>query len=410
MLAHAKALWSTAIRATPKWLAAAPAVAVVALAVWSGQGRATGAGVIRVRMGGDQAATRVVIELERSAHGELVSDQGLSDRVVLALPGVEAPDDLHGSGQGLVKAWSVDEAAGAARLELELSKKAQVRRRFLLPPADGVKVYRYVIDLQAQGAPEPPLNGRLDVGQDLNRPHKAAATALATRQPPAPAPAQRPGKRVVVIDAGHDLTLAAARALKTRLERTGRYKVVLTRTQDVFVPLNSRVAIARRAGADLFISLHANSAQDATVRGASVYTLSDRGVDRAERKALRHDDWLRDPSAAPKDPTVNRILLDLTQRDTTNRSSAFARLALDRLQGETPLLQSGHRDANFAVLLAPDVPCVLIEMGFITNPDDEAELADHERRGALMNAVAEAVDDYFGQGRSGGYAQVAALP
>src|SRR5262249_42600721 len=110
----------------------------------------------------------------------------------------------------------------------------------------------------------------------------------------------------------------------------------------------------------------------------------------------------------PRDPAVNRILLDLTQRDTTNRSSSFARVLLTRLEGQTDLLQRSHRDAGFAVLLAPDVPAVLIEMGFITNPGDETELSDPVRRGKLMDAVAQAVDDYFGAGDGG--TAVAALP
>ncbi|HEY3813081.1 MAG TPA: N-acetylmuramoyl-L-alanine amidase [Caulobacteraceae bacterium] len=401
----------------PRWLAAVPVLAILVLGASSEQGRATGQGVVRVRMGGDRVATRVVIELARSAHGQLINgEDGPADKVVLALAGVDVADDLHGQGLGLVKAWSVEGAAGAAKLELDLNRKAAVRRRFLLPPGDGVNVYRYVVDLEAPGPVPPPPR---------TRPAMPLAQALAQRplRESAAAPAAVPaGKRTIVIDPGHGghdpgaqgssshektLTLAAAKALKARLERTGRYRVVLTRSSDEYIPLEGRVAIARRAGADLFISLHADSGSDPRIHGATVYTLSEHGVDRAARVALRHDDWLRDAPAQPRDPEVNRILLDLTQRDTSNRSSTFANLLLTRIETRTPLLQSGHRDAGFAVLLAPDVPAVLLEMGFITNPADEAELSDPVRRGQLMDAVAQAVDDYFGAG--GGYPQVVAL-
>ena len=148
--------------------------------------------------------------------------------------------------------------------------------------------------------------------------------------------------------------------------------------------------------------------QDASpqVRGASVYTLSEHGADRAARKALVGGDWIA--SGAPADPAVDRILLDLTQRATQNRSAAFAHMLLDRLDGRTAILRRSQRDAGFAVLLAPDVPAVLLEMGFITNPEDEAALNDPEHRARLVDGIADAVDDYFAA--DGGATSIAALP
>jgi N-acetylmuramoyl-L-alanine amidase len=216
-------------------------------------------------------------------------------------------------------------------------------------------------------------------------------------------------RKVVVIDAGHggkdpgasggrahekDLTLAAARALKKRLERDGRYRVVLTRSGDSFVPLGQRVQIARRANADLFISLHADAGLDPETRGATVYTLSDQGSDRAARKLISND-WFMNVSLPGRDKAVNRILLDLTQRATKNQSSAFAETLVDNIGSQTVLLRRSHRDAGFVVLLAPDVPAVLLEMGFVTNPDDEHTLADNGKRSRLMNAVGDAIDTYF---------------
>jgi N-acetylmuramoyl-L-alanine amidase len=379
-----------------RWAALIPiAAAVLLVAAFARQGVASGEGVMSVRMGGDLEATRVVVELGKSAKGRLISDASAPGSVVLALPGVEVSGEMKGRGAGLVKSWSVDEAAGAARLELALTGKAIVRRRFLLPPGDGVKAYRYVIDLEAEPASAAvrPTTATVASASSL------AATLHA-----------RTGKRVVVIDPGHggkdpgaagavsvekDVTLAAARALKSKLERTGRYRVVLTRASDLYIPLETRVSIARKAGADLFISLHADSDADPMIKGASVYTLSEKGVDRAARKVMSGDNWFRDMSLPGQDPAVDRILLDLTQRATSNRSSAFARLLIDDLDRTTALLQRSHRDAGFVVLLAPDVPAVLLEMGFITNSEDEARLNDPSRRARLVEAVAEAVDSYF---------------
>jgi len=170
--------------------------------------------------------------------------------------------------------------------------------------------------------------------------------------------------------------------------------VVLTRTNDVYIPLESRVQIARAADADLFISLHADSGPTTANRGASVYTLSERGESRVTR-VLRKDDWLMPASLPGADRTVGEIILDLTQRSTRNRSAEFATLLLENIADETPLLRRSHRDGNLMVLLAPDVPAVLLEMGFINNAEDERQLTDPARRTRLMNAVGDAVDAWF---------------
>ncbi|MDP1961923.1 MAG: N-acetylmuramoyl-L-alanine amidase, partial [Reyranella sp.] len=191
-----------------------------------------------------------------------------------------------------------------------------------------------------------------------------------------------------------DLTLAAAKALRTRLERTGRYRVVMTRSSDAYIPLDTRVKIARDADADLFISLHADSGPTTLTRGASVYTLSERGESRATT-VLRKDDWLMPASLPGADRTVGEIILDLTQRSTRNRSAVFAELLLDHIADETTLLSRSHRDGNLAVLLAPDVPAVLLEMGFVNNIEDERLMADPSARAKLMDAVGDAVDAWF---------------
>lgn len=354
---------------------------------------AASADVLKVRLGGDKSETRLVLDVNQKVSGKLLSDGVADGKVVVSLADVDVPQGMAGGAHGLVKKWSVADSGSAAKVTIELASDAVVRRRFLLPPGDGVTNYRYVIDL------------------------KSTAEVPAAKLTKAPAPARpvtvvkatTPSKRVIVIDAGHggkdpgargatsrekDITLAAARALKARLEKSGRYKVVMTRDSDVFIPLESRVKVARRADADLFISLHADAGPDETTRGLSVYTLSEKGAGRASR-VMGKEDWLVNASYAKANPTVNQILMDLTQRATKNRSAQFAELLLDHVDEEVPLLRRSHRDAGFVVLLAPDVPAVLLEMGFITSPDDESVLATAGGRKRLMDAVGDSIDAYF---------------
>lgn len=354
----------------------------------AGRGLASGAmgEVMRVRFGGDAERTRVVVDLDRTSRGQVIQS-GDDGRVVLALSGVHPPRGMSGQGLGLVRGYRVAGSGAAARVELDLASSAEIERRFILPPGDGVTHYRYVVDLKATG--------------------RAPAARPADRRA-APRPAERP---LVVIDAGHggrdpgargahvnesEITLAAALALKQELERSGRYRVRLIRDSNVYVDLYRRVAIARQADADLFISLHADAGADPATRGASVYTLSEQGAGRAVREFTRGDNWHRNLNLPGRDASVDRILLDMTQRATQNRSAVLARTLLTELEGAShPMLRRSHRDAGLAVLLAPDVPAVLLEMGFITNPEDERLLNDARQRRRLMRAVAEGIDRYF---------------
>jgi N-acetylmuramoyl-L-alanine amidase len=377
-------------------LAFAGAVVGCLAIVAGAQAASSKADVLKVRLGGDRAETRIVIDLDRSATGKVASDGSGDRRVVVNLPGVAIDNALQGGGLGLVKAWMVDEGPGGARLRVDLADDAVIKRRFLLPPADGVANYRYVIDLAAKNSPPAPVKAAQESARFVSAPVKKPALPL---------------KKVVVIDAGHggkdpgargskghekDVTLAAALALKSQLEKTGRYKVVMTRDKDVYVDHAVRVQIARRADADLFISLHADSGKDPDLRGASVYTLADRATGRSA-KFVSKDDWFMQ-AGEDGDRGVSTILLDLTQRMTRNRSASFAEVLLERVSDEQPLLRRSHREAGLAVLLAPDVPAVLLEMGFITNREDENVLRDPARRTRLMASVSDAIDDYFGQG------------
>ena len=192
-----------------------------------------------------------------------------------------------------------------------------------------------------------------------------------------------------------DITLAMATKYAEELRKRG-YKVVMTRDSDVFVPLETRVKLARKADADLFISLHADAGSKSATRGASVYTLSTEGEKRVE--AARHkNDWVLDVEVDSSRPQeVTQILADLVQRETKNQSARFAQTLIPALaEAGWPALENTHRKKGFYVLLSPDVPAVLLEMGFITNEQDAAMMISERKRTALVEGVAHAIDNFF---------------
>lgn len=230
----------------------------------------------------------------------------------------------------------------------------------------------------------------------------------------APQSVKKSGKYVIVIDAGHgahdpgasgftqgifekNITLASALALRDELKKDHQFKVILTRDKDVFLPLEQRIVIARDLKADLFISLHADSAPpESKAQGATVYTLSEQGGQRS-KKILNAKNWTMKASSASGDGTVTEILRDLTQRDTKNQSAIFAEDILQNIKSVGPVTSTSHRTAGFFVLLSPTVPAVLLEMGFVTAKDDEARLNSDSFRKKQMKAVAKAIEEYFSE-------------
>jgi N-acetylmuramoyl-L-alanine amidase len=389
---------------TARWMRAALGLALAAgcaVAVAASARQPDAPDVVSVRLGGDVAQTRIVVDLRKAASGAVDGDQASLTRIALILKGASAPNPLRGAGHGLVRGWTIADAPGGARLTLDLAGKGVVARRFLLPPADGVADYRYVVDVSAQGPVAP--HAFVPLAQSRNFAPSATPASFTE-----PAPATRL-RKIVVLDPGHggkdpgasggssfekNVTLATALAVKARLEATGHYQVVMTRSTDVYITLDERVQIARRAGADLFLSLHADSG-DASTHGASIYTLSERGEQRVGYVLGRNEWFLQE---AADDQAVGQILLDLTQRTTRNRSAAFAQTLIANIGDRAPLLPRSQRDANYFVLLAPDVPAALLEMGFITNPADEARLNDPDARAALADKIAQSIDAFFNRG------------
>lgn len=343
-----------------------------------------------------QGATRIAIALDRPAsarHFTLENPHRLVVDVASARVAFRAPPPCGGPVTGIRHGARPD---GAARLVFDLAGPARVRTE---PAPQGTTRLIFLVEpLEAVAEAAPPSPG------------------LTRRQPqPTPRGGRPLVQRTVVIDAGHGghdpgalgaagarekvVVLAAALRLREELEARGGYRVVLTRDGDVFLPLEDRVRIAREHRADLFISLHADANENRNARGASVYTLSERGGARA-RGVMEKQDWHVDLGGDDHPPQVQRILLDLAQRETTNRSADFAQTLIAHLGQTSPLLRNTHRNAGFFVLLAPDVPAVLVELGFMTNAQDEERLVDPAERRRKMAAVADAIDVYFERPRT----------
>ncbi|HVM80573.1 MAG TPA: N-acetylmuramoyl-L-alanine amidase [Stellaceae bacterium] len=247
----------------------------------------------------------------------------------------------------------------------------------------------------------------------------AATSALASWAPGAfarTAPAKPSARRLVVLDPGHggvdpgaigisgiyekQISYGVATEVARLLEATKRYKVVLTRSQDEFVALEDRVARARAAHGDLFLSIHADAIPDSAVRGASVFTLSERASD-AEAAALAQRENKADLIAgidlSRHPPEVGSILLDLARRQTNNLSIVLARKLVNELGREVRLLNNSHRSAGFVVLKAPDIPSVLVELGCLSNKDEEKQLRAQSYQKKLALGVVRSVNDYFDQ-------------
>jgi N-acetylmuramoyl-L-alanine amidase len=198
------------------------------------------------------------------------------------------------------------------------------------------------------------------------------------------------------------VSLAAALELKRQLEASGHYRAALTRMRDAFVPLDDRVAKAQAHGAALFVSMHADALSDHAVRGASVYTLANTASD-AQTAALAQRENSADRfGGAPwraASPEVSRILASLVRQETRIGSSRLARSLVGNLDRDLPMLPNPERHAGFVVLKAADIPSVLVEMGFMSNPRDEAELRRPQHRARVAEAMKRAVDAYFAAAR-----------
>ncbi|MSP89549.1 MAG: N-acetylmuramoyl-L-alanine amidase [Alphaproteobacteria bacterium] len=242
------------------------------------------------------------------------------------------------------------------------------------------------------------------------------AMAAAAKKPPARSdhPRQPVQRRRVVIDPGHggndpgtigargshekEVTLTVARELRRQLLASQRYDVALTREHDEFVSLADRVQRARASKGELFLSLHADAIHRPDVRGASVYTLSEKASDaRAAALAAKENraDAIAGLDLSHQKPDIAAILVDLVQRETKNQSATFANILLPEMGRDVRLLDRGHRFAGFAVLKAPDIPSVLVEMGYLSNREDERLLNAPAHQARLAATLVRAIGRFF---------------
>lgn len=364
-----------------------------------------------IRFGVTAERTRLVLDLGAKVDFDIF----LLDRprrVVVDLPSLAWPTDQP-TVDGLAQKIRFGQfTADKSRLVVDAKGPVRVAKSFLLPPSSGLP-HRLVIDLVKTGNKE----FADQVAKDR------AAKRSAKKAAPAPTPftpkprKQANSKPVIVLDAGHggvdpgalgrkarekSVTLNFTRELAKQLRKTGKYKVYLTRNRDIYIPLRQRVNIARKHNADLFISIHADAIKRKNVRGMSIYTLSETASDKeaaALAKKENQSDIIAGIDFADQPPEVANILIDLAQRETKNLSVKFANLVVDNARGKTRLLDRTHRFAGFRVLKAPDVPSVLIELGFLTNRSDEKQLLSAAWRRKVAGAVVNSVNGFFNASR-----------
>ncbi|MCQ8185102.1 N-acetylmuramoyl-L-alanine amidase family protein [Parvularcula maris] len=405
--------------------------------------------VSNIRMGvDDKGQTRLVLDLDRRPDFLVVPDDTKGVQLVVGLEGgVFAMDGGSGfkTGTGLVR--RADFAPGQLRITLE--EFALPSRSFVLPPAGDIDHFRLVIDLdKAAGetftkaaadaralaepeeveepaaaevraeAPAEPVQ-TASVRRILPPSLKPARTVRDDRRSDFPSLAELPAPRevlpaktrpLIVLDPGHGghdagavgqkgsledtVTLAFSQDLAKVLRRRG-YDVLLTRNDDTYVKHDERIGFARTKGADLFMSIHADSHEDHSLRGASVYTLSARRSEKLENDIRREGNFVLFDVEVSNEDGVGDILLDLAQSATRQNSDRLADSLVKNMRREMPLLKNPKRRGALLVLLSPDVPAVLVELAFLSNSRDEANLTSPAWRGRSVAAIADGVDAYF---------------
>ncbi|HEX3537530.1 MAG TPA: N-acetylmuramoyl-L-alanine amidase [Stellaceae bacterium] len=240
--------------------------------------------------------------------------------------------------------------------------------------------------------------------------HRSAGAAALRERHPRPLP----HRHLIAVDPGHggtdpgaigagdvyekEITLATALELARQLERTDRFRALLTRRTNLFVPLRERVARARRHSAELFLSIHADTFSDPATRGLSVYTLSDQASDRETAALAAREnkaDLIGGVNLSRQPREIGQILLDLERRQTMNRSRVLAQDVVTELGHDVTLLEKPHRSAGFAVLTAPDIPSVLVEIGTLSNPAEERLLRQPAYRRRIAQGLVRAIERYF---------------
>ena len=360
------------------------------------------------RVAGDHERTRFIADLSKKVDVHVFA-LASPYRVIVDAPDVDfqMPEGIGKEKRGLITAYRYGLfAPGKSRIVIDVGGPFLIDKAFVLEPRDDQPA-RLVVDLVPTD--EKTFQAKL---KEAKPAEEASAAPPPLPEPPVRAPDAKP---VIVLDPGHggidpgtssadgvtekDVVLAFAKSLKAKLEATGRYEVYLTREDDTFLPLRERVEFAQKKGAGLFLSIHADYFPEQTEKatGATVYTLSEQASDE-EAKELATKENFSDAIAgvalpSDSDEVVANILIDLAQRETQNRSTVFARSIVGELAGN--LHTHKMRSAGFRVLKAPDIPSVLIEIGFLSNPDDEKHLVSDAWRDRISVSLVDAIDGYF---------------
>ena len=363
------------------------------------------------RVGVHPEQTRLVFEMDRAVPYKIFT---LADpfRIVIDFPEVSwrVSEVRMRASAGLVSRFRFGLfQPGNSRVVVDVTAPAAVTKHFILPPK-GNKPRRFVVDLKPVTRDAFFAGARSAQSKSWA---KRKRPAQAAERPPKP---QRSGdrRRVIVLDPGHGgvdpgtvgvtgsyekhITLAVAKAAKKVMEASGRYRVVLTRTRDVYVRLRDRFEIAHNNKAEMFISLHADSIGSRKIRGGSIYTLSDRASDKeAEDLAKKENksDIIAGADLSGYASEVSRVLIDLAQNDTNRESWHLAKMLVGELKKNIKLLRTSHRYAGFAVLKSPNVPSALIELGYLSNRTDEKNLKSPRYRKGIGQALLRAADRYF---------------
>jgi N-acetylmuramoyl-L-alanine amidase len=399
-------------------LALGPVGGLFALPDARAAGISAAATATAVRVGGDDKQTRFVLDLNQKVD---LAAFTLADpyRVVVDLPQVafDLPAKAGAQGRGLIKEFRYGLIMeGGSRIVLDTTGPVRIDRAFIMAAADGQPA-RLVIDLASTDRDSFMRNMALQ-----SRPAHAPRQAVAVQHDGDPRP-------VIVIDPGHggidtgthgldgtfekDIVLAFAKTLREKLEQSGKYRVLMTRSDDTYVPLNDRVRFARAHNASLFVSVHADSLpkKEGQADGATIYTLSEHASD-AEAARIADDENKSDVIAgvdlASEPDDVANILVDLAQRETKTFSLKFAHTVVDTFRGHTLMHKRPMKSAGFVVLKAPDVPSVLLELGYMSNRSDLAHLESPQWRAKTADELAQAVDDFFAPRLAGTAASTAA--
>lgn len=394
---------------------------VPALAAWM-PGTASALAVQSARLWPALEYTRLTIESASPITHQMIAVKN-PERLVLDLEAIELTPELQ---QLAARVAATDpyiqsirlglNRPGVARLVLDL--KSEVKPQlFALKPV-GEYGHRLVLDLYPLQPPDP-LMALLDERNTVPRVQDESAQSPESPKPPPEPRVQRAGPRplIVVLDPGHGgedpgaigkrgtfekhIVLAVAKKLRKRIDGERNMRALLTRDDDYFVPLQQRVAKARAVKADLFISIHADAFGKRDVRGSSVFALSERGATSAAARWLAQSenraDLIGGVNLDVGDPILARTLLDLSQTASITDSLKLGRFMLEEI-GEINTLHKNYvEQAGFAVLKAPDVPSILVETAFISNPDEEKRLLDGRYQQKLADSMLGGIRRYFAQ-------------